>query len=68
MNIYYYYFTNLVNKLQGEPKNRTFAFFGEKFSKITYKGYFHAIFEKKIWKFFAKKLKSMGFFWLVLYW
>jgi hypothetical protein len=23
--------------LQGEPKNRTFAFFGEKFSKITYK-------------------------------
>jgi hypothetical protein len=34
-------------RLQGEPKNHTFAFFGEKFSKIIYKGYFHAIFEKK---------------------
>jgi hypothetical protein len=31
-----------VSEIQGEPKNRTFAFFGEKlskiFSKITYKG------------------------------
>src|SRR5438128_1457521 len=44
--------------IQGEPKKPYFCiFFGEKFSKITYKGYFHAIFEN----FSPKKRKSTVF-------
>ena len=34
-------------KLMGEQEIVFIRFFGENFSKIIYKGYFHAIFEKK---------------------
>jgi hypothetical protein len=48
-------------------KNLTFALFDEKFSKIffqkiTYKGYFHAIFEKNFENFLPKKRKITVFF------
>jgi hypothetical protein len=46
-----------LDLIQDEPKNRTFAFFGEKFSKITYKGYLHANFEK-----FSQKNAKVRFF------
>ena len=62
---------NYLAILQGEPKNRTFAFFGEKFSKITYKRFqgllMRAISRMKIppiddfWKFFTKKTQKYGF-------
>jgi hypothetical protein len=50
--------------LHDEPKNRTFAFFGEKFSiffKNFYKGYFHAIFEKNFENFLLKNTKVRFF-------
>jgi hypothetical protein len=55
-----------IKRVQGEPKNRTFAFFGENFFKITYKGYFHAILKKKFrqktQKFFPHPVLKMCHF------
>jgi hypothetical protein len=55
--------------LQGEQKNRTFAFFGEKFSKFFFqKSPIRGIIFMRFLKIFRQEMQKYGFFWLTLYW